>query len=61
MRTTPAQREKAKQEGEVIFDCEFDFRFVPQDQNPVTRSIRVYGTMPLERARRIRAILNEEQ
>jgi hypothetical protein len=58
---TPAQLEKAKGEGHVLFSIRFDFRSVPQERAIATSSLHHYGTMSLERMMRIREILNEDE
>lgn len=61
MRWEPEQKERAKKEGHVLFNWEVDYRNVPEEQRQHRGQFRQWGTMPMERAMRIRAILNEEE
>jgi hypothetical protein len=61
MTYTQEQKDRAKSEGTVLYKAEFDFRHVlPREAVEFTKSRQQWGTMPLERARRILAILSED-
>jgi len=53
------QKDRAREEEAVLYKAEFDFRFIEGSRRPAKKT-QQWGRMPLERAQRIRAILNED-
>ncbi len=61
MTYTQEQKDRSKAEGTVLYKSQFDFQHVqPRDAVQFTKSRQQWGTMPLERAKRIMAILAED-